>query len=201
LLYELESPDMLDGSALIADGDTGFLIQAMRLVEARAPLVPDADEPPLGLTLAAEGWFWPVGIEGQTGIIIGEIRVRGVALPLFLLPENLRLVAGGDAVELTLRVPPLASLTLRPDGLQAMPFGRLAVGLFDAGGRPGAGTLTGGVEGTGDVRLLEVQDGQVTLTYTPPAEAAADVLVVGLEDGENGLGIEVGRFPLRVREG
>ncbi|HLF78901.1 MAG TPA: hypothetical protein VJB57_15590 [Dehalococcoidia bacterium] len=202
LLYELDAPDMLSGGALVEDGDTGFVIQTMRLVEARAPLLPSAPEAPVfGLTLEADGWFWPVGVVGQAGIEIGEIRVRGVALPLFLLPDNLRLVAGGDAVELTLRVPPLASLRLREDGINPMAFGRLAVGLFDAGGRPGAGTLAGGAAGEGGVRLFDVVNGEATLTYTPPAEAGADVLVVSMEDGENGLGIEVGRFPLVVREG
>ena len=57
-LYALDAPDFQDGSALVEEGDSGFLIQKMAIVEALAPLDPEAPEAsPVGLTLSAEGWF------------------------------------------------------------------------------------------------------------------------------------------------
>ena len=111
------------------------------------------------------------------------------------------IVAGGAPVELALC---LRTTPLRVSGvgelLPPLPFGALAVALFDPGGRPGAGTLTGGTEGAEGVRLVELADGSATISYAPPAEAAADVLVVALDDGSDGLGVEIGRLTLKVRE-
>jgi hypothetical protein len=64
------------------------------------------------------------------------------------------------------------------------------------GGRPGKGTLVGHV---GGVRLVPLTDNQATVTYQPAAEAAADELLIALDNGTNGLGIEIGRFRLSVR--
>jgi hypothetical protein len=200
-LYALEAPDLRDGSALAGAADPGFQISTMRVVDARAPLDPTAaDAPAVGLTLSAEGWFWPIGVAGEAGVAIGEIRVREALLPVEIAPARPDLVAGGPPVELRLRV--VAAGTLRLDGAATtlLPFGALALALAGPGGRPGAGTLAGGADGTAGVRLAPLVDSAATITYTPPAEAATDELVVALDDGAGGQGDVVGRFPLKVRE-
>lgn len=202
-LYVLDAPDLRDGSALVEEGDQGFLIQEMHLIESSVPLDPgDTDAPPVEVTLGAEGWFWPAGEPGEAGIQIGEVRLRGAVLPLEITPPRPRLIAGGPAVDLTLRVGATGPLRVSdPDTpLPPLPFGALALALVDAGGRPGAGALSGGTDGEGGAHLVTLTDGSATVTYTPPAEAATDVLVVALDDGLDGLGIELGRFVLDVQE-
>jgi hypothetical protein len=201
-LYALDGPDFQDGTALAEEGDQGFLIQEMRIVESVVPLDPEAeDASPVGLTLSAEGWFWPIGEAGEAGVQIGEVRIRGAVLPLEIAPAAPRLTAGGAPVELTLRLGTAGPLRLGDQAvLPPLPFGSLALALFDPGGRPGAGTLAGGTAGAGSAHLVELADGAATFTYTPPAEAATDVLVVALDNGEDGLGVELGQFTLEVRE-
>ncbi len=202
-LYALDAPDFQDGSALLEPGDPGFLIQEMRILDAQAPLDPQAAGAlPVGLKISAEGWFWPVGEVGAAGVQIGEVRVRGALLPLEILPAAPPLVAGGAPVELSFRLRTVGPL--RVDGQDAplppLPFGSLALLLLGPGGGPGAGSLTGGTAGVGDVQLAELTNGSATLTYAPPAGPATDQLVVGLDDGEDGMGVEIGRLPLNVRE-
>ncbi len=197
LLYILDAPDFRDGSALVQGGDPGFVIHTMQIVEMNAPLDPSAaDALPVGVTLRADGLFWPVGVIGETGVAIGEVRIRGVVYPLEISPAKPSLVAGGPAVELTVRVQTFGTLR-RPATLTGLPFGQLAFTLRGPGGRPGSGALAGSTDG---VRLVSLADGAASVTYTPPAEAAVDELVIALDDGEGGLGMEVGRFPLVVRE-
>jgi hypothetical protein len=201
LLFALEAPQMRDGSALASAGDPGFLIHDLRVVEAGAPFTTEAEtlEPP-GLTARAEGWFWPIGTPGETGREIVELHVRGSILPLEISVSPSRIVAGGDAVELTVRLGELGPLRVRENGPAALPFGSLAFFVAEPGGNaPGAGTLSGGAAGAGGTRIVGLADGAASVSYTPPDEASRAELVVGLEDGENGLGLELGRLPLVVR--
>lgn len=210
-LYALDAADFRDGSALRSAGDPGFLIQSLRITGASAPLDPTApNAPPVGLTLRAEGWFWPAGISGEEGVEIGEVRVRGATLPLLLShvrsgqvsPAAPELIAGGAAVDFILRFG--ATGTLASTGAEeppgTLPFGNLALLLVGPGGGPGAGTLSGGTPGAEGVHLVAVTEGAATFRYTPSAEAATDTLVVTLDSGAGEPGIELGRFTLRVRQ-
>jgi hypothetical protein len=201
-LYGLDAPDVRDGSALAADGsDPGFLIQHARVTWATAPAEPKAEDAErVAVTMLAEGWFWPVGVAGETGREIGEVRLRQGVLPLDVLPASPRPVAGGPGVELTVRLRGTGTLRLRgePGPGPALPFGELALALAGPGGRPGAGTLEGGAAGADGVRLVPLGDGEASVTYVPPAEPGLDELVVALDDGAGGQGIELGRMPLRV---
>lgn len=202
-IYALDASDFRDGSALVdaANPDPGFLIAEMRVLRSVSPLDPDApDAPRMGLSLKAEGWFWPVGTTGETGRQIGEIRVRGVTMPLEILPADPHLAAGGDPISLTVRIRTAGTLLVREQELPPIPFGSVALSLVGPDGGPGAGTLTGGAPGNDGVRVLPVTDGGAIIQYTPPAEAAHDELVVAMENGEGGQGIELGTFVLNVRE-
>lgn len=195
-LYALDAADFQSGEALPDAADPGFFIQDLRLVESVTPLDPtEKDAAPVGVTLRAEGWFWPVGEAGEAGVPIGEVRVRGVGLPVAVAPERSTLVAGGPPVDFTVTVG--SSGPVRVDGdLPPLPFGSLAFALEGTD----AGTLSGGSAGADGVRLVDVVDGAATITYTPPAAPATGELVVALDDGEEGLGVELGRYRLRVRE-
>jgi hypothetical protein len=204
ILFALDASDFRDGSALVGGDDPGFLIERMRLAGHTMPLLPSSDNL-AGITVIAEGWFWPVGTPEQEGPEIQEALVRAGFLPVQMVPAVPRLRSGGDPVELTLRFGTVGTMRLRggdtlPDSLA---FGSLALTVLDDGGRPGAGTLAGGTagEGAGDevVRVVPVGDGVATVTYTPADVAGIDYLVVSLEDGENGRGVELARFPLEVR--
>ena len=199
-LFVLDAPDFRDATALADDPDPGFLIEKTQILRSAAPLAPDAQHPS-AIALVAEGWFWPVGIPEQAGEEIREALVRAGFLPLQLVPPNPSLVAGGGPVDLTLRLGAVGTMRLRGSAAEpaTLPFGSLAVTLRDAGARPGAGALSGGSPGVGDVRLLPLANGEAGLTYTPPNVAAVDFLVVAMEDGEGGRGAELARFPLHVR--
>lgn len=200
-LYELDAPDFRSGEALAAPGDTGFLIQRMRCVGTAAPLDPQAsDAPPLGLTIEAEGWFWPVGVAGQAGIEIGEIRLRGVSLPVLLEPRAPLIQAGGPAVTLTLRIGRAGGHTITTNGAGALPIGPVAVTVLGQGGQPGSGTLSGGTAGANGARILDASAGSVSVDYTPGAQPSHDTLIIALENGEGDLGVELGRFDLIARE-
>jgi hypothetical protein len=199
-MFALDAADLQRGTALLNGGDPGFFIQSLEVVSADVPLDPGAaSAPPLGVGIRGEGWFWPIGSVGEAGRQIGEVRVRGALLPLAVEPESPRLVAAGAAVTLTLRVGTVGPLRVDGPAPPALPFGALALGLAGAGGRPGAGSLSGGAAGSGGVRLVDVVDGVATIDYTPPGAAGRDELVVALDDGAGGLGVELGRVPLLVR--
>jgi hypothetical protein len=194
-LYMLDAPEFRDGSALAQAGDPGFLITEMRVASALAPLGPSM----VTVTLTAEGWFWPVGITGEAGRPIGEIRIRGGLLPVALDPANPQPVAGGPDVALTIRFGVAGSLSVTAGQAQPLPFGSLALALAGPGGQPGAGTLLGGQAGTGGARLVTITNGEAAFQYRPPNRAATDTLIVTVENNAGGLGIELARLPLRVR--
>jgi hypothetical protein len=201
-MFILDAPDFRDGSALQNGGDPGFLIQQMALVRGDSSIDPEEPEsPPFGLTLVADGWFWPAGTPGQAGVQIADIRVRGAQLPISVSPASPELVAGGPSAELTITIGGFG--TMQERGAQAplstLPFGNLALYVEAPGGKPGVGVLSGGAAGQLGVRLTPVSNGQATVTYAPPATAAFEELVISLE-GEHGVaGIELGRFGLRTR--
>ncbi len=200
-VYAVDAPDLRNGSALSTEGDPGFLIQELRLSDLSAPLAPDgADDGPVRFAIAAAGWFWPVGEAGITGAQIGQIRLRGAFLPISVEPRQPRAVAGGGPLTLTVRFG--ASGTARLTGgapLTADPFGTVALALVASGGGVAAGSLSGGAEGVAGARLLQLTGGAVRVDYQPPAEPATDELVVALENGAGGLGVELGRMPLPVQ--
>jgi hypothetical protein len=56
----------------------------------------------------------------------------------------------------------------------------------------------GGPATPSGVRLVDLTGGTGEITYTPPAEEATDLLVVALEDGVGGPGVELSRTALTV---
>lgn len=196
LLYAIDAPDFRDGSALrVTNGDPGFLIDQLML--AGGDVADDSAAGVSAVGVVAQGWFWPVGTPGQTGIVIGEVRVRGVVLPIELLRARPAIAPGDPALGLTLQV--RAAGLLRLGSTQALPFGQLVVQLFAPGNRPGAGALTGGAAGDDGSRLVPLVDGVAAFSYVPPATAAVDELVVSLDNGSGGAGVELGRFTLVVK--
>ncbi|HEY3185149.1 MAG TPA: hypothetical protein VGJ77_20075 [Gaiellaceae bacterium] len=196
-LYALDARDFQNGTALPEAADPGFFIQDLRVAESVTPIDPAATAaPPVGVTLQAEGWFWPPGAAGEAGQPIGEVRVRGVALPIEIAPDPPRAVAGGDPLELTLRVGGTGRISSSGTPL---PFGALALALTGAEGAAPAGALTGGDDGEDGVRLVGLVDGAAEATYTPPAAPAVDELVVALDDGAGALGVELARTAIVVR--
>jgi hypothetical protein len=199
-LYALDEADFRNGRVLADGTDRGFVIHELQLASVAMPLAPEAENAgPVALRLTATGLFWPVGVKGKAGRVIDEIRFRGGVLPLEAVPAEPVLVAGGPAVPLTIRFG-TAGMVLTKAGVAKLPFGTLAVTLVGEGAKPGKGTLSGGEDGiVPEIRLLSVIDDAATVTYTPPAEAVAEELVVAFDDGEKGLGIELGRVPLITR--
>jgi len=190
-LHLLDAPEFRHANELAGGAnDPGFQIHQLWIKQA---------DPPGMILLTAEGLFWPVGITGETGVAIDEARIRQTLQPMALLPEKPRLVANGATVDFTLRAGAVGTVGVRSDGVTQRPFGALVVRLVDDGGRPGAGQLTGGTDGPGGARVLEFNNGEAQLRYTPPTAPAADVLVVSMDNTEDGAGIEIGRFPLLVR--
>lgn len=196
LLYAVDAPDLRDGSALrVTNGDPGFLIDQLML--AGGDVADDSAAGVSAVGVVAQGWFWPVGTPGQTGTVIGEVRVRGVVLPIELLRARPTIAPGDPSLGLTLQV--RAAGLLRLGSPQSLPFGQLVVQLFAPGNRPGAGALTGGAAGDAGSRLLSLVDGAAAFSYVPPATAAVDELVVSLDNGSGGAGVELGRFTLVVK--
>ncbi len=201
-LFALDAADFRNGTALAAPGDPGFLIQDMRIVGSLAAADPNPPSAsPQGVMLAAEGWFWPAGTAGQAGVAIVEVRVRGGILPIEVSPAHPLSKAGGPPFDITLTVRSFTPMRLHKGAaaLPALPFGSLALAVFGPGGRPGAGTLSGGTAGAAGVQLISLAEGSAKVTYTPPATAAVDELHVTIEDSAGGLGVELGRFPITVK--
>jgi hypothetical protein len=197
IMYTLDAPDFRSGKVLTGLPDPGFLIQSMQVVASNITLNPAAPTAsPVDVILRADGWFWPVGVPGQAGIAIGEIRLRGVMLPLHVSPANPLLVAGGSAIDLTVQVGSFGVSRLHEPPIPPLPFGTLAFAVIGPGGRPGKGSLVDQADG---VRIVPLTDNQAIVTYQLPVEAAEDELLIALDNGTNGLGIEIGRFRLRVR--
>ena len=199
-LHVLEDPALRRGTALAGGApDPGFVIHALGAVDGAVPLQPGvAPAGPVRVEAVAEGIFWPVGAPGQAGATIAQLRVRGAIVPIEVA-LSAPPAAGGPQIDVTVRVDGMGTMQLRAgQAPAALPFGRLAVLLRGPGGQAGAGTLGSGAAGAGGARLVELTDGEAQLTYTPPAAAAHDELVVALEDGADGAGIELGRLSLEV---
>src|SRR5215472_16276589 len=66
VLYAMDAPDVRSGQALVpADGDPGFSIDEILLSEADVALDPTlTTAPPVAVSYAVEGWFWPIGTPG-----------------------------------------------------------------------------------------------------------------------------------------
>lgn len=201
VLYALDTDDVRTGAAFAGQApDPGFRIHALLIENAELPLdIHTAEAAPLVLTLALEGWFWPVGESGQVGVEIGEIRIRGVVHPITIQPAQPNLVANGPAVTLTIAVDARGTARVTASDLESAPFGTLAARLEKPDGTAGEGTLSGGAAGENGVRLLTVGDGAAAVTYTPPAAPATEVLILAVDDSATGSGLEIGRFPLIVR--
>jgi len=193
LLYELDEPGFRSGARLRpTDGsDPGFLLQRMFV---------SLSDPPQSITLRAEGLFWPPNVPGETGVKIDFAQVRVSVQPIILVPARPRLNAGGETLELVIEFGATGTMRIERGGrVTSLPFGSVVVGVEDTGGRPGAGTLSGGNAGPGRARTIAVTQGRAAFQYTPPPQPALDQLVVSLDDGEGGIGVELGRFPLEVR--
>ena len=189
--YALDAPDLRDGSALRDAGDQGFEIDELRMIDALAPSVAGtADSPPCA-RLEARGVFWPRATPGVAGLVIASVRMRGVTLPLTIDPAEPRLTAGGAPVTFDVGIDLPGGTTL--------PFGSIAVAITGPGAQPARGTLDGGAPGTDGVRLVTLVGGTARVTYAPPAAPAIEWLVIALDDGAGGAGIELGRFRLPVR--
>lgn len=199
VLVAVDAADLRNGTALAGPADPGFLIQLLAVREG-ALVVPDAaaDLRPAELILQADGWFWPVGVAGEAGVAIGEIRIRGVALPLVLSPAPPPLRAGGPAVTLTIGVGAPVGFRIQEPPVAPLPFGALVFSLRGTGGRPGSGRLEE-ADAAGVLRVA-LAGNRADISYQPPAAAASDQLLIALDDGAGGPGIEIGRFTLRVRE-
>lgn len=199
-LYALDDSEFRTGKALADGTDLGFVIHELQPSSIVAPLHPDeADDPRIGVNVLATGLFWPVGVKGQAGDRIGEIRLRGGIVPLEIAPSNPRLLAGGPAVELTVRFNTTA-FSIQENKLEKIPFGSIAVTLVGPGGKPGKGILGGGVDGIPPtIRIVPVANNAATVTYTPPATPATEELVVAFHNDELGMGIEIGRARLATR--
>ncbi len=191
-LYLLDDTSMRDGSALLPgdNSDPGFLIRSMTV---------SGSIPPQSITVDADGFFWPKGTVGESGQAIQSARIRSAIKPLLLDPQPAALVAGGPATDFTITFGASGTTAVTADGIQNSAYGSLVVAVVDAGGRPGQGTLTGGAAGPGGARMYVVNDGSAAIRYTPPAQAATEFLVVKLDDNAGGPGLELGRFPLRIR--
>lgn len=189
-LYALDAPDLRDGSALRGPDDAGFQLDALELVALEPRDASDPESSPV-LHVRADGWFWPVATAGATGVAIATIQTRGVTLPLDTAPARIRTAPGGAAVALTIGVRSFGA-----------PLQRLAALAVEPGGRaPGAGVVGGGAAGSDGVRLLLVgAEGTTSLSYTPPAVAARDEILLGLPTPASDVGVEVGRVAVEVRQ-
>lgn len=201
VLYELSAPEVRDASALRAPGDPGFKLERFS-VTSLTTVADDAGPP--AVRGEAVGWFWPPGVAGETGEPIRSALVRSVILPLALEPWPVDLRAGDPALALSVRVGTGGTAGFSAHDPPAVsPFGRLALRLVDAGGRPGLGALTGGDSGPAGSRIVAVDEDRAVFSYQPPAEEAHDQLVVAVArtDGAapHEIGLELARFPLDVR--
>lgn len=198
LLYALQDPAVRSASALVAPGDQGFRLDGIDLLEVGA----QDDDP--DVLVGAEGWFWPVGVAGQDGREITHALVREVRLPM-RLTFGAPLVAGAAAVacDLTFGATGTLEVASGPGGAPttAAPFGAVALRLLDDGGGPGAGVLDTAASPPGTTVVATVDADGAAFTYTPPATAAREHLVVLAHAGTGAdvrTGMELARFDLVV---
>ncbi|GIG64562.1 hypothetical protein [Phytomonospora endophytica] len=196
--YALDDPGLLKALDPPPATDPGFQLDRLDLTGLSAPT--DPADGPVTATVAALGSFWPTGTTGASGPQVVEIRVRAGLAPVELVLPPDPFTAGGPAGTITLRVGGVGTLRLRETGPATEDFGKLALRLVAAGGKPGAGALSGGTAGAQPgVRLVDLSGGLASVTYTPPADAARDFLVVSLADADGGTSTELGRALLEVR--
>ncbi|GAA2152644.1 hypothetical protein FHX52_0803 [Humibacillus xanthopallidus] len=192
LVHGLQDPGMRTASLLVQPGDQGFLVDFL-------DIMPSDLSARSALLLRTEGWFWPVGVAGHTGRPIQRALVREFRLPMQLsIAGPIR--AGGADVDLDVTFGATGVLEVTRGQTTTSPFGLLALRLFDDGGGPGAGTLSGGQSGPQGSRLVTVTEGTASVTYGPPGTAASDHLVVAAyaTDGNERVGMELARFDLVV---
>jgi hypothetical protein len=200
IAYLLDAPELRNGKAFEKPGDQGFIIHSLQVTGGSAPLI-SGGTAATGLTLEVRGWFWPKGKPGKTGIAIARVRVRGVGLTLSIAPSPAVLRAGGPPQEFSLSLPAMGPLAVTESGAaSAGPFGRLYCALRTRDGSNPLGTLSGGVAALDGGRLIELTGEEALLTYTPGAQATVEDLVIALENGESGEGIELGRVPVETVE-
>ncbi|HEY1175950.1 MAG TPA: hypothetical protein VGF17_07305, partial [Phytomonospora sp.] len=196
--YALDDPGLLKALDPPPATDPGFQLDLLDLTALSAPT--DPADGPVRATVSVLGSFWPTGTAGASGPEVVEIHVRAGLAPIELVLPPDPFTAGGPAGTVTLRVGGVGTLRLRDTGPATEAFGRLALRLVAAGGKPGAGGLSGGAAGSEPgVRLVDLADGVASVTYTPPADAARDFLVVALADAGGGSSTELGRALLEVR--
>ncbi len=197
--YLLARESFQTGIALVDAGDQGFQIHSLSVDEGVVTVANAPEENrPAGLSVAAEGIFWPMGISGETGIDIDEIRMRGLTMDIRLEPAAPYLNAGGAATTLILMIDSTASHRLGGDNTP-LTFDRITVDLLQPDGQPGAGSLAGGTAGLENTRHLAITDGVATVVYTPPGTATKDLLRVGFDDGDDGRGKVVKQVLIEVR--
>lgn len=185
LLFFIDDPAFQSGRLL--DGgapDPGFLIQSMTLRTVEVPGI---------VSLDVNGLFWPVGAPGASGDPIQQIIARLASLPLRLDPPAPLLVSGGPQLDLSIRLGTANAMDILADDTNPRDFGGLLLRITDAGGRPGAGTLTGGDDEGNGVQRFTVADGSVGFQYTPPDQPGTDILHVAYENQE------IAQIPLRTR--
>lgn len=185
-LWALRSPDLRSGQALANGGDPGFLLRSLELDTA-------ATTPAVGIELVADGLFWPRGLAPLDGGPIAEARLRASGLPVDVVFAG-RVVAGGPAVAFSLRDPGIGALRINGDGAAALDDGPYALAVFAENGGAAAGSLGGGAAGIAPWRRFTPADGVVAGTYTPPATAATEILVLAREQG----GLELSRVRVEV---
>lgn len=195
VVYEMQDPEMRSAAALVAPGDQGFAVD--HLVLGLSDLATDSD-----LVVLTEGWFWPVGVAGETGRPIERALVREFRLPMQLGFEA-AIEAGGADVTLDLTFGATGSMEISGGAATRSGFGSIALRLVDAGGGSGAGSLVGGVAGPDGTHIVPVADGAASVTYQPPGAAVTDHLVVATHtrdaDGNERIGVELARFDVVVR--
>ena len=193
-LYELDAPDFRNGQAF-ADGgppDPGFQVDALSITSLEAPFDGvDGNDPNTDLLIHSEGVLWPAGEVGEAGIQIANVFLRGVLMPMALAP--VRLVANAGATDLSLNVRPFLQMQ---EGATSGTFTSLALQVLDETFATRTDALQGAVNG---VLITAVTGEQLNLTYTPPADAATETLVVSLDDNEDNPGMELARFTLNVQ--
>ncbi|MDY0187112.1 MAG: hypothetical protein RBR16_04230 [Syntrophus sp. (in: bacteria)] len=201
IAYLLDAPEVRNGKAFEKQGDQGFIIHSLQVTGGSSPLL-SGGPAATGLTLEVRGWFWPKGRPGQTGIAIARIRLRGVGLTLSIAPSPAVLRAGGPPREFSLSLPATGPLALTESGAaSAGPLGTLYCTIRTRDGSSPLGTLSGGVAALDGGRLIELAGEEALLTYTPGAQATVEDLVIALENGESGEGIELVRVPVETIEG
>jgi hypothetical protein len=201
VLWALDDPDVRTGAALADGTDRGFVLDQLAITGGTTPLDPAADPlVAMAATATASGWFWPVGLAGAVGRVIGQVSVRGVVLPVLVSPTAPAGTPGGPPVDITVTVQVAASTQLTAAGAagQPLPFTALIATLRGASGTAATGTLVGGSGGSTTLRTYPVTEGTATVTYQPPGQGASDVLAVALDDGAGGAGVVIGSVPIEV---